>query len=41
MLTETVMHSCIQQLLEETDSPRPEDVECMCKLMQVRRRSGA
>ncbi|KAL6784444.1 hypothetical protein ACKKBF_B01825 [Auxenochlorella protothecoides x Auxenochlorella symbiontica] len=33
VLTEKVMHSCIQQLLDETENPRPEDVECLSKLM--------
>lgn len=33
VLTEGVMHSCIQQLLEETNNPRPEDVECLSKLL--------
>lgn len=33
VLTETVMHSCIQQLLEETQNPRSEDIECLCKLL--------
>lgn len=33
VLTEVVMHRCIQQLLEETDNPRPEDIECLCKLL--------
>jgi hypothetical protein len=27
------MHTCIKQLLEEVGSPKPEDVECMCKLL--------
>ncbi|KDD72593.1 hypothetical protein H632_c3149p0, partial [Helicosporidium sp. ATCC 50920] len=33
VLTEKVMHSCIQQLLDETENPRPEDVECLAKLV--------
>ena len=33
VLTETVMHSCIKQLLEETQNPRTEDIECLCKLL--------
>lgn len=27
------MHTCIKQLLDEVANPRPEDVECMCKLL--------
>ena len=27
------MHTCIKQLLEEVGNPKPEDVECMCKLL--------
>jgi len=33
VLTETVMHSCIKQLLEEAQNPRAEDIECLCKLL--------
>ena len=33
VLTEGVMHSCIKTLLEETENPRSEDVECLCKLL--------
>jgi len=33
VLTENVMHSCIQQLLEEAQNPRSEDIECLCKLL--------
>lgn len=33
ILIEAVMHTCIRQLLEETENPRPEDVECLCKLL--------
>ncbi|KAI3424276.1 hypothetical protein D9Q98_009630 [Chlorella vulgaris] len=33
VVTETVMHTCIKQLLDEVANPRPEDVECMCKLL--------
>ncbi len=33
VLTESVMHSCIKQLLEETQNPRSEDIECLCKLL--------
>jgi translation initiation factor 4G len=33
MLTERIMHACIQQLLENVDNPKREDMECLCKLM--------
>jgi len=33
LLTERILHSCVTQLLKEESSPRPEDVECLCKLM--------
>ena len=29
------MHSLITQLLKEEDNPRPEDVECLCKLLST------
>ena len=35
VLTQGIMHSCIQQLLTQTDSPRPEDVECLCQLLST------
>ncbi len=28
-----IIHSCIQTLLREQNAPRPEDVECLCKLL--------
>ena len=33
MLTERIMHACIQSLLGNVDAPRQEDVECLCKLL--------
>jgi translation initiation factor 4G len=33
VLTESVMHTCIKQLLEESQNPRSEDIECLCKLL--------
>jgi translation initiation factor 4G len=33
MLTERIMHACIQQLLDNVDNPKREDMECLCKLM--------
>ena len=39
VLTEQVMHTCIQTLLEETQNPRAEDVECLCKLLTTIGRS--
>lgn len=29
----SILHSCILSLLREKENPRPEDVECLCKLM--------
>ena len=33
VLTEQIMHECIKQLIQEFDNPRPEDMECLCKLL--------
>lgn len=33
MLTEGIMIACIRQLLERDSNPRPEDMECLCKLL--------
>ncbi|GAX79395.1 hypothetical protein CEUSTIGMA_g6836.t1 [Chlamydomonas eustigma] len=33
LLTERIMHNCVQQLLQDDSLPRPEDVECLCKLL--------
>ncbi|KAI8467672.1 MAG: MIF4G domain-containing protein [Monoraphidium minutum] len=33
MLTENIMHSCIQRLLADDVNPKPEDLECLCKLL--------
>ena len=33
MLTERIMHACIQSLLGNVDAPRQEDVECLCQLV--------
>lgn len=33
LLTERIIHSCIVQLLKEEEDPRPDDVECLCKLL--------
>lgn len=33
LLTVRIIHSCIQQLLMEEAAPRPEDIECLCKLL--------
>lgn len=33
MLTENIMHSCIRRLLEDDKNPKPEDIECLCKLL--------
>jgi hypothetical protein len=29
----SILHSCIAQLLKEESDPRPEDIECLCKLL--------
>ena len=33
MLTEKIMHECIKKLLAEADNPKPEDLECLAKLL--------
>lgn len=33
MLTEKIMHACITTLLGNVDTPRGEDIECLCKLL--------
>ncbi|CAD7702866.1 unnamed protein product, partial [Ostreobium quekettii] len=33
MLTEKIIHQCIVELLREEKSPKPEDIECLCKLV--------
>lgn len=33
MLIERTMHTCFQTLLQNVESPEPEDVEALCKLM--------
>ncbi len=33
LLTERIIHSCIIQLLSEEEAPRPDDIECLCKLL--------
>jgi translation initiation factor 4G len=33
MLTENIMHSCIQRLLQDDQNPKLEDLECLCKLL--------
>ncbi|GIL68831.1 hypothetical protein Vafri_22062 [Volvox africanus] len=33
LLTERIIHSCIVQLLNDELSPRPDDIECLCKLL--------
>jgi hypothetical protein len=33
MLTENIMHNCIQRLLKDDQNPKMEDVECLCKLL--------
>ncbi|KAJ0112770.1 hypothetical protein Patl1_00050 [Pistacia atlantica] len=35
MLTERIMHECIQKLLGQYESPDEEDVEALCKLMST------
>lgn len=45
LLTDRIIHSCIVQLLNDELSPRPDDIECLCKLLitlgkQVWRRSA-
>ena len=35
MLTENIMHSCIQRLLKDDQNPKQEDVECLCKLLMT------
>ncbi|KAK9816997.1 hypothetical protein WJX72_008042 [[Myrmecia] bisecta] len=35
MLTERIMHTLIRRLLGETDNPKREDVECLCKLLST------
>ncbi|CAK0783381.1 hypothetical protein CVIRNUC_006580 [Coccomyxa viridis] len=35
MLTEKIMHGCITELLTEVNSPKAEEVECLCKLMST------
>ena len=35
LLTELVLHTCIQELLAEKDNPKSEDLECMAKLLQT------
>ncbi|GIL90582.1 hypothetical protein Vretifemale_18213 [Volvox reticuliferus] len=33
LLTDRIIHSCIVQLLNDELSPRPDDIECLCKLL--------
>eukprot|EP00210_Caulerpa_lentillifera_P005026 g4800.t1 len=33
MLTEKIIHNCILDLLREDENPKPEDIECLCKLV--------
>lgn len=33
MLTEKIIHQCIIELLREEVKPKPEDIECLCKLV--------
>lgn len=33
LLTERIIHSCIVSLMQDTKSPRPDDIECLCKLL--------
>ncbi|KAI8471249.1 MAG: MIF4G domain-containing protein [Monoraphidium minutum] len=35
MLTENIMHSCIQRLLADDINPKLEDLECLCKLLST------
>ena len=35
LLTERIMHNCVSQLLLDDQSPRTEDVECLCKLLNT------
>jgi hypothetical protein len=35
MLTENIMHTCIKKLLMNDRTPKPEDVECLCKLLST------
>ncbi|GMH44131.1 hypothetical protein BSKO_12065 [Bryopsis sp. KO-2023] len=35
MLTEKIIHQCIVDLLREQDTPKPEDIECLCKLVST------
>lgn len=35
LLTERIMHNCVTQLLADESTPRAEDVECLCKLLNT------
>ena len=35
MLTEKIMHECIKKLLADVEAPKPEDLECLAKLMST------
>lgn len=35
MLTDNIIHSCIQQLMVDDQNPKDEDLECLCKLLST------